>query len=660
MRARAGPKTVPLKDLPEGSPPKVPLTQAAQFAHLGLSFKKEAHMDPALAAASTSGAVMFQDGLGERRLIVEPTGNGTLEMLCLGGELTSVPSFEFALRERVSRLSSFRHTSYGRVRSVERLSDSGSTLALVSEHMPGVRLSEILALAERERIPLDINAALCLIRQLVPALALMHEHAREIAHGAIGPERLVVTPEGHLVIVEYVLGAALEQLRFSHARYWKELRIGLPRSAGLPHFDHRADVTQLGVVALSLILGRQLHEDEYPGQVRELLASAWAISARGDLEPLTPGLRSWLARAIQLDLRDAFPSAIEAMFALDEVLSDDSEYIAAPAVLETFLERYHASADVPVEVARPPVLVMSAPAASTHLSEMRPVEAKPVEVRPVEKTPVRPPSVKVAQPPPQPVRHDPAPALEAATPIYQAPAYQPAIYQPPPRVELSPPAPIKTVIEARPRPVPPQPVRKDPAFVFGPATPIQPPPFVELPLLAPIKTDVAPDFTSALREARPLPPFQPMRKEMELSLPYASAEMAPEPNPEPEAEAGSQRRWPRVAAGAVLLIVLVVGGVIAARRYATSAPASAGPGAGMGTLTVNTTPTGAQVVVDGEPRGVTPLDLALQAGAHVVVLRGAGDPRTIPVTIVAGTQSSQYIELAKDSYRSAGRQSDRR
>ena len=53
------------------------------------------------------------------------------------------------------------------------------------------------------------------------------------------------------------------------------------------------------------------------------------------------------------------------------------------------------------------------------------------------------------------------------------------------------------------------------------------------------------------------------------------------------------------------------------------------------------------MVVDGEPRGVTPLDLALKAGPHVVVLRGAGDPRTIPVTIVAGTQASQYIELAK-------------
>ena len=600
-------------------------------------------MDPAVAAVSTSAAVVFRDGLGERRLIVEPSGNGTLEMLCLSGELTAIPSFEFALRERVSRLSSFRHTSYGRVRSVDRLSDSGSTLALVSECTPGVRLSEILALAERERIPLDINAALCLIRQLVPAVALMHEHAREIAHGAIAPERLVVTPQAHLVIVEYVVGAALEQLRFSHARYWKELRIALPRSAGLPRFDHRADVTQLGVVALSLILGRPLHEDEYPGQVRELLASAWAISSRGDLEPLTPGLRSWLARALQLDLRDAFPSALEAMAALDEVLSGDSDYIAAPAELETFMERYHASADVPMAITPAPP-----PAAPAHLSEVRQVETRPAEARPVEVTPAQPPSAKVAPPPPQPVRKDPAAAFEVATPIYQAPIYQAPIYQPPRRTELPPTAPITTAIEKRPLPVPPQQVRKEPSSAFDSATPIQAPPFAESPSRAAVKTEMAQDFGSAPRDVRPLPPFQPLRKEAELSLPYASGRIASDrdPDSETEAETGSKRPWLRFAATAVLLIALVGGGVIAARRYATPAP-SAGPGASMGTLTIDTTPTGAQVVVDDEPRGVTPLELALKAGAHVLVLRGGGEPRTIPVTIVAGTQSSQYIELAK-------------
>ena len=52
-------------------------------------------------------------------------------------------------------------------------------------------------------------------------------------------------------------------------------------------------------------------------------------------------------------------------------------------------------------------------------------------------------------------------------------------------------------------------------------------------------------------------------------------------------------------------------------------------------------------MVDGELRGATPLTLTLAAGSHVVELRNGGAPRSIPVTIAAGAQATQYIELPK-------------
>jgi hypothetical protein len=51
--------------------------------------------------------------------------------------------------------------------------------------------------------------------------------------------------------------------------------------------------------------------------------------------------------------------------------------------------------------------------------------------------------------------------------------------------------------------------------------------------------------------------------------------------------------------------------------------------------------------VDGEQKGTTPLTLTLAVGPHVLELRGPGEPRTIPITVTAGMQSSQYIELPK-------------
>ena len=84
---------------------------------------------------------------------------------------------------------------------------------------------------------------------------------------------------------------------------------------------------------------------------------------------------------------------------------------------------------------------------------------------------------------------------------------------------------------------------------------------------------------------------------------------------------------------------------------------------GEGELVVQSRPEGAQVKIDGEVKGNTPLTVRLDAGAHVLeVQSGKSEPRVIPLMITAGVQTSQYVELqgvaktggARDSQR-AGR-----
>jgi hypothetical protein len=58
--------------------------------------------------------------------------------------------------------------------------------------------------------------------------------SRDSLHAAIAPERLLVTPNGRLLVVEYVMGAALEQVRYTPDRYWHELRIAVPKTTNLP------------------------------------------------------------------------------------------------------------------------------------------------------------------------------------------------------------------------------------------------------------------------------------------------------------------------------------------------------------------------------------------------------------------------------------------
>jgi len=361
-----------------------------------------------LAASDRPEAPLFSDGLGERVVAADGATGELLQILRLRPALTAVPSFEFALRERTARLANFRHAYYARVRRVDRAMAPTSALAIVSDHIEGTRLSDILRVAHEKELQLDINAALCLIRQLVPAVAVLHENARDVAHGLIAPERLIVTPNARLVIVEHVLGAAIEQLQFGRDRLWQEFRVAMPPSAGLPRFDHRADVTGMGLVSLALILGRPLRADEYPHRVPDLLNQARERSALGEEQSLSQPLRAWLERALQIDIRRSFASAPEAMASLEEVVSDDGMYVAAPVALETFLSRYIASLLEPV------------PEPISGVEPAQPVVTK--TMAPESATLLEPEALKPAMPPAQPSVSDIEARLDAVLLQQTAPA----------------------------------------------------------------------------------------------------------------------------------------------------------------------------------------------------------------------------------------------
>ena len=455
-------------------------------------------------AARPSGTVQpgFEDGLGKRFSPATRNNEAPLEILCFRHDITDVPAFDFALRERVSRLSDLQHPYFARIRKVDRLKDERGTVALVSEGAPGVRLVEVLKRVERGGLTLDLGAALYLVRQLTSAIAVLQKHAK-VAHGAIAPERLFVTPRGRLFVVEYVLGAALEQLKYSRERYWKELRVALPMDAGLPRFDERADLTQIGVVALSLMLGRPLRDAEYPREIESVVKSARAHAADGTSEPLPAGLVDWLRRTLQLDARNSFRSIIEAQDAFDRVVSETGKYTADAPALDAFLKRFEEPA-APARVERPET------------------------------------------PQPQP--------RQQSESIFQS------------------------------------------------------------------------------------------EEHADRDSGHGAEFMA-------EA-AGTSRKTPRVkwiAAGLVLLVATSGAAYAARNRYLPASTASA-----TGMMSVNTDPAGASVMIDGIPRGMTPLNVSLTAGAHTLVVQGNGESRTVPITIAAGAQISQYLEFPKIAAASTG------
>ena len=302
------------------------------------------------------------DALGDRLLMFDNSSAPSLELLRFRPELSGNPDFEAALRERVDRLNQFTHPSFATVRAVEHLGPNDG-LSLLSNYTPGRRLSEVL---QDARGPAFATA---LIQLLAPALASLRQHGDGTGHGALATNRIIITPEGRLVIVEHALGPALEGLQLDPDRLRSEFGIAVPPTrAPYPRLDIRADYFQLGIIALSLLVGRQVRPDVSLDQIGRLLNQA-ATTAERESPVLFRRLRVWLERALQLD-GEIFRSPSDAQDALNNV----ADPVAAPRTLHSrapraIPERTETSqappsleAPVPAyEVRQPDIVTVAAP-----------------------------------------------------------------------------------------------------------------------------------------------------------------------------------------------------------------------------------------------------------------------------------------------------------
>lgn len=459
---------------------------------------------------------VFVDGVGSRHLVRDASSGALVERLVLEPELTETPGFTVALGERVARLSGFRNTCYARVHHVEALEAGGA--GLVSDFTYGWRLAHVLDAARADDVEIDATVVLALLRQLLPAVALLSQQARDVVHGALGPERLVITPQGRVVIIEHVFGSALEALQYGRERLWRDFRVATPPSPGLPRMTPRTDAVQVGLITLALVLGRRIEADEFPDRLAALVDEAAERLARTD-EAVAPRLMNWIARALQLEARTAFQSPFDAQAALERVLTGRP---AANGSLDTLLARL---------------------------------------------APALPPMV-------------------APTPLTAEPEFEPA--------------PLAAV-DAPPEPEAPEPVVPVAAVDDEVARPVTPPAAPSV-AAAPVPSSVLSSDAVSVAPARRVSP----------------------------------------ALAALALIVFLQAGVIAwLWQREPAAPLST-----TGELVVESRPEAARVSIDGEERGVTPFRLELAPGAYVLqVAVGGAEPRVIPLTIRAGVQTAQYVEL---------------
>jgi hypothetical protein len=310
--------------------------------------------------------LLFRDGLGDRLLIRDAHGRPAHECLLIRPELSSVPAFEFALNERLWLVEKFDHPGFLTVRNIVRASGQLTSISLVHDLTGGTRLSDVLARAESGGQPITAGATVFLLKEVLDALAELHRQSGDLAHGAIAPERIVLA-DGKVRIADYVLGPGIEQLRYTTERYWKELRVALPSSAGGVRLDRRVDVVQSALMAVAMFAGRRLRDTENLSGIGDVLMS---IS-------IPQPIRSWLLRALHMDPRRVFVHAGEASKALTEAINESG---LRPAPRDLDLQQSRSLRIAPPAAPRP-----SAPAPITVAAAKPAPVARPAAVAPAVK-----------------------------------------------------------------------------------------------------------------------------------------------------------------------------------------------------------------------------------------------------------------------------------
>ena len=271
--------------------------------------------------AAVQPNVTFEDRLGTRFEAVSPEGD-PVEVLELKEQFANVPSFEFALRKRVNTLTSFRDPSCATARGV-RL---GGGLAVVSDRVRGTRLSTVLEAYERDLLPIEFNAAVCVLRQLVPAIAIFHETMPEICHGAI-----VAGADRHHSRRARGHRRARARRRRSRSCSYSDQQV-LGRAAHRGAEDRGSDVLRPALRRAADWPGRARADPRAFAEPRGVSGAGRrrSPSARGprrrpaDSSRCRPALRMWLNRTLQLEPKQAFNTATAVWSELKHALPQSS------------------------------------------------------------------------------------------------------------------------------------------------------------------------------------------------------------------------------------------------------------------------------------------------------------------------------------------------
>jgi serine/threonine protein kinase len=176
-------------------------------------------------------------------------------LLVLKEEIPSKASAEYLYSE-VRRLSLLRHPNISQIIEFKR---HDRFLFIVVEYIEGVKLTTALKQAAKDAQLFPLNLSLRVVYSI--SLALAYAHKRNIIHGEVNPESIIIEDSGRVVLSTFGLKQIFDSIYSRKTEHSQasgytapELRSGQPVSA-------KSDIYSLGVIFYQLVTGHLPFED---------------------------------------------------------------------------------------------------------------------------------------------------------------------------------------------------------------------------------------------------------------------------------------------------------------------------------------------------------------------------------------------------------------
>ncbi len=216
---------------------------------------------------------------------------------------------------------------HANVVQIYELGRVGAAYFMAMEMIDGYDVRQILQRARRERRHIPVPVVLSILLEMCDALDYAHsskDHTTGeplgLVHRDVSPSNLIVTPAGHLKVIDFgIAKATSNKLRTETGRVKGKLGYMSPESVTGRHLDARSDLFSVGVVAHELLTVRPLFSSRSDYEtLRKIQASE--VVPPSVYNPAVPeDLDDVVLRALARYPRDRFQTAADLRDALDTV-----------------------------------------------------------------------------------------------------------------------------------------------------------------------------------------------------------------------------------------------------------------------------------------------------------------------------------------------------